>query len=313
MAVAEQARPRAAQQCQPEQSGYPPPRRACGLEPRAHTRQRRQHRGAVAGRRCRRRRACPLGNRRRRACPLGNRLGGRLLERSPCQPSQRECGRQQHAPDEESKGTQRGGGAARGERRLHEGRDERRGPGAAGDEEAGGEAVTPLEHLRVGDLDVERVCESRAASGERCAARGARCAARGARRAVRGERCAARGKGRCAGAGREGVEQEGVGPEGAQARPLIVPKPRLQPRARTSKPVDLAAGIAWQEAAMRPVAMPLPIMSIAVMGPGSRGSSCAPRDVPQVKHTVEREKTAESGARAQPSEACSIGSIRLQQ
>ena len=64
---------------------------------------------------------------------------------------------------------------------------------------------------------------------------------------------------------------------------------------------------------MRPVAMPLPIMSTAVMGPGSRGSSCAPRDVPQVKHTVEREKTAESGARAQPSEACSIGSIRLQQ
>ena len=113
--------------------------------------------------------------------------------------------------------------------------------------------------------------------------------------------------------GREGAGQKGAGPEGAQARPLIVPKPRLQPRARTSKPVDLAAGIAWQEAAMRPIAMPLPIMSIAAMGPGSRGSSCAPRDVPHVKHTVESEKTAESGPRAQPSEACSIGSIRLQQ
>ena len=101
--------------------------------------------------------------------------------------------------------------------------------------------------------------------------------------------------------------REGAGPEGAQARPLIVPKPRLQPRARTSKPVALAAGIAWHEAAMRPVATPLPIMSTAAMGPGSEGSSCAPRDVPQVKHTVEREKTAESGARAQPREACSIG------
>ena len=28
-----------------------------------------------------------------------------------------------------------------------------------------------------------------------------------------------------------------------------MPKPRLQPRARTSKPVALAAGIAWHEAA----------------------------------------------------------------
>jgi hypothetical protein len=220
VAVAEQARPRAAQQCQPEQSGYPPPRRACGLEPRAHTRQRRQHRGAVAGRRCRRRRACPLGNRRRRACPLGNRLGGRLLERSPCQPSQRECGRQQHAPDEESKGTQRGGGAARGERRLHEGRDERRGPGAAGDEEAGGEAVTPLEHLRVGDLDVERVCESRAASGERCAARGARCAAREGARAQGAKAWSRKGWGRKAHRrGRSSCQNRGSSPEQERASP----------------------------------------------------------------------------------------------
>ena len=101
--------------------------------------------------------------------------------------------------------------------------------------------------------------------------------------------------------------REGTGPEGAQARPLIVPKTRLQPRARTSKPVALAAGIALHEAAMRPVATPLPIMSTAAIGPGSEGSSCAPRDVPQVKHTVEREKTAERGARAQPRLACSIG------
>ena len=64
---------------------------------------------------------------------------------------------------------------------------------------------------------------------------------------------------------------------------------------------------------MRPVAVPPPISSVAAMGPDSRGSSCAPRDVPAVKHTVEREKTAESGARAQPSDACSIGSIRPQE